>query len=191
MPQYTECARCQKGKRASLIEVACHRIGPQGDIELRGIVKCLVDDHEWPITIRDDVIVSTTQSLPISESAKLSSDVPGGIVQDVQEAERAHFAYCYKASVVMCRRAMQLALVDKGIADGPLGKMLDQARKRNLLTDRTDALVTGIQDYGGGAAHSKEEISAEEARMMIFTTVRVLNELFLPGKRSGTGSNET
>ena len=108
-----------------LLTIDCHRThSTRGRILLEGIVTCEAEEHpdgshSMPIRIRDNVIESTDPGMPISESRNLDSQVPDGIVQDVEEAERAHFTRCYKASVIMCRRAMQLGLIDKDIPDGP------------------------------------------------------------------------
>ena len=104
-----------------------------------------------------------------------------GIKQDIEEAERTHFSQSYKSSVVMCRRALQLDLEDKGGPAGTtLGPLLNWEREQDprLLTERTDAQAQEIKDYGDGGAHRKEEIEPREAELMIFVTVQVLNELY-------------
>jgi hypothetical protein len=93
--------------------VACYR-----DIKLpgyhsnavmfEGIITCLIDRHRRPIKIIDNIISETAPEMPITESTRLSG-VPADIVQDVKEAETCYFNQTYKASVVVCRRALQLA----------------------------------------------------------------------------------
>jgi len=132
----------------------------------------------------DDVVQSTEQMMPILESASLSQSVLAGIVQDIQEAERAHFAQLYKASVVMCRRAIQLGLgaPPHNITDGPFSRMLTdaQAKTPSSLSSRGFVLAEAVKDYGDAGAHRIEEISASDARTAIFSAVKVLNELFPP-----------
>jgi len=95
--------------------------------------------------------------MPVSESTNLTSAVPEGLKQDIEEAESDHFAQSYKSSVVMCRRAIQLGLQEAphGINDGPFSRMLQEARTKTppVLTTRTDSLVEAIKDYGDGGAH--------------------------------------
>ena len=176
------CEVCDDNKRAAAapIAVRCERDNKFKGTVFEGIVTCLIDGHRWPIKMREGHVVFTETALPLSDAVELSANIPEGILEDVEEAKRAHFSQCYKASVVMCRRAMQLSLIEKGIADAPLSVMLQKAREGtpSLLTGSTYALAEGIKEYGDRGAHRVEAIGTEETRVVIFTTLRVLNELF-------------
>ena len=150
------------------------------EVRLEGILTCLDDGHRRPIKVENNAIDETAPSMPVAESAQLHKSVPAGLVQDLEEAERAHFAQCYKASVVMCRRAMQLALENRGASGRTLGPLLEDARKKTppLLSVRADSLAEGIKDYGDGGAHRTEFISPPDAAMMIHVTVVAINELY-------------
>lgn len=149
-------------------------------MELSGVLRCLYDGHKWPIVIRKDVIQSIQTSMAVAESGKLTTNVPDGIVQDIEEAERAHFAFCFKACVVMCRRALQLALEDKGAKGRTLGPLLTDARSKTppILTPRVDALAEGIKDYGDSGAHRTDDIDASTAALVVHITVVALTELY-------------
>ena len=129
-----------------------------------------------------DVIKSTEEMMPVVASPSLHAAVPPGIVQDIQDAERAHFAQIYTASVVMCRRAAQLGLTEPphNIPDGPFTRMIEDARQKTPqpLSARGFMQIEGVKDYGDGGAHRVEEISAADATTAIISTVAVLNELF-------------
>jgi hypothetical protein len=178
-----QCAKC--GQRADL-SLSRYSVGLESrNLEFRGVITCSGDGHQWPMAIKTgNIVQSTEQMMPILESASLSQNVPAGIVQDIQEAERAHFAQLYKASVVMCRRAIQLGLgaPPHSITDGAFSRMLTDARERASppLSARGLVLAEGVKDYGDAGAHREEEISAEDARTAIFSAVKVLNELFPP-----------
>ena len=179
MPNIVTCQECSKQGSKNSAEITMRG----GAIELQALMVCLSDSsHQWPIIMRHDQIWSTHGALPVSESSKLRS-VPKGIVQDVKEAERAHFARCYKASVVMCRRALQLAFEKKLGAENKyltLGPLIDMARKQKkpLLDPRTFSFVERIKDTGDGGAHGSVDIDPQEVGVVIFDTVGVLNELF-------------
>ena len=115
-------------------------------------------------------------------AASLGQNVPAGLIQDIEEAERAHFAQVYKASAVMCRRAIQLGLAapPHNITDGPFSKMLAEARTKTPppLLHRGFVLAEVVKDYGDAGAHRTEDISALDARTAIFSAAKVLNELF-------------
>jgi hypothetical protein len=184
---WVRCVRCEarRDEYHPIIALTCERRNAdEEDVELRGIVTCLKDGHEWPVTLRNNVIIATADALPVSESKNLIGDVPRGLVQDVEEAERAHYAHCFKAAVVMGRRAAQLALVEKGITDGPFQRMIDDAVTATppILSVRAMTLADGIKDYGDGGAHRVEEITASDARHVIYSTVKILNELFPNGR---------
>lgn len=147
-------------------------------LRLDGIVTCLNDNHRRPVTVINNTIDTTAPDMPISDSKGLIA-VPDGVQQDVEEAERAHFSQCFKAAVVMCRRAMQLGLVDKGIPDASLTSMLEQAKKQGILKDdRAYALALGIKDYGDGGAHREDDFTDSEVRAVVFAAVKLLNDIY-------------
>lgn len=76
----------------------------------------------------------------------------------------------------MCRRALQLALIDKGIKDKPLGQMIEEAK--DLLEENTFALTKPIKGYGDIGAHRREILEPQEVGMVIYLAVKMLNEVF-------------
>ena len=186
------CPKCQKQNAMSFTQLS----GGKG-LQIQGMVKCLNDCHEWPITIINNSIAAVAQQLPDASSQNLGK-VPEYIRQDIEEAERALYAQCCKASVVMCRRGLQLAIETFPCAPerqtlGPLLKWA-RAQKPALLSPRADTLAEGIKDYGDAAAHRVEIIDHQTAAMVIYVTVMALNELApkmpLSASQSGTDSSE-
>lgn len=166
------CPKCAS-KGGHYITITC-----RDDAKISGILQCLECGHELPITIVNDCIQQVDLALPGIQSDRLNSSVTPDLIEDIQEAERANYAQCYKASVTMCRRALQLGLIDKGIADGALSKMLEDALKTKLLEQKTYDLATSIKGFGDIGAHRREQLEPEEVNMVIYATVRMLNELF-------------
>ena len=164
---------CPKCSRTTVIEVDC---GPHA--EMMGIIRCTLCGHEWPITISEGCISKLDTALPGAQSDKLDASVPSDIKEDLQEAERAHYAQCDKACATMCRRALQLGLMDKKIADAPLSAMLQEALNKGLIEQKTYDLATSIKGYGDIGAHRKEHLESQEVSMLIYATVKMLNELF-------------
>ena len=167
------CPNCHGEERTAAIIVGCDR-----QAKMWGIVQCLACGHEFPLTIVNDCIQKLDVALPGVQSDRLNSSVTPDIKEDIQEAERANYSQCYKACVAMCRRALQLSLIDKGIEDKPLGQMLNDALNAKLLTQDTYNLSTSIKGYGDIAVHRREIIEPEEAKLVIYTTVRMLNQIF-------------
>lgn len=171
---YVKCPKCYGGTQHAHIEVQC-----RPEARMKGIIKCRLCQHEWPITIDNGYIQELSITLPVSQSDKLGSAISPDLIEDVKEAERCHYHQCYKACVTMCRRALQLSLIDKGVKDKPLGKMLEDAHKvKKLLTDDTYTQAKSIKHFGDIGAHREETIEPEVARLVIFTTVQMLNEIF-------------
>ena len=171
------CPKCQGISRTDKIQLSC-----SGRVTVTGIIRCGVCKHEFPFTMyggqSDSFIQKLDTALPGAQSDRLNPSVPVGIREDIQEAERANYAQCYKASVAMCRRALQLSLIDKGIGDAPLSKMLEQAKVNKTLTDNTYNLATSIKGYGDIGVHRTDQLDPKEVELVIYTTVRMLNEIF-------------
>ncbi len=172
---YVACPNCH-GKTGGRIHEIYLKCGPLAKIQ--GIIQCLSCEHEFPITIVDDCIQKLDVALPDIQSDGLNSSVPSDIKDDVRESEKAHYNQCDKACVTMCRRALQIGLIDKGIADSPLSVMLKEALTQKLLEQRTYDLANTIKGYGDIGAHRREDLEPEEVKMVIYATVKMLNELF-------------
>jgi hypothetical protein len=171
---YFICPKCHGERRTHTIY---SKVDCDSETKIWGIVQCLGCGHELPITLNKGCIEKIDVSLPGIQSDRLISSIPNGIKDDIQEAERCNYYQCYKACVTICRRALQLGLIDKGIKDGPLGWMLEQA-KSHLLTQEIYDLATSIKGYGDIGAHRSEKLEPQEISMVIYAAVRMLNELF-------------
>ncbi len=167
------CPNCQGKKRSDSIILKCEH-----SAKIQGIIQCLRCEHEFPITIVNDTIQKIDVALPGIQSDKLNQSVEADIKEDVEEAERCNYHQCYKACVTMCRRALQLGLIDKGITDTRLSLMLQGALKDKLIEQKTYDLATSIKGYGDIGAHRREHLEPKEVELVIYATVKMLNELF-------------
>lgn len=191
MPPTTMCRECERVSNmdtgsfpgpSPIIELSLRRNGNQRGVELRGVITCLHDRHRWPVTIRDDIMIETGLTLPAAHSRRLSR-VPEELLQDVEEAELAHFNQCYKASVVMCRRALQLALEKKlNLTENrlTLGPLLEKVRKDapTLLDSSHMTFAERVKEYGDSGAHRARHLTPETVGVIIYDTVEVLNYLY-------------
>ena len=178
-----KCSQCiESGASSGSLLSFAHVRG--GRYILTGVLECEIDSHKWHVSLRSgDQLLDAGTELPVSESKKLKS-VGVGIKQDVQEAEEAHFYRLYKSSAVMCRRAMQLGLIDKGIKDGPTGSMLTKARDEGILSDEQAYRIgLAVADYGGKGAHNKEVLAESDARTAVVAAVKVLNDIYRKKKK--------
>ena len=147
---------------------------------IKGILKCGECGHERPLIMYGESINEISAGLPGQQSSKLITNVPKDIKEDVQEAERANYYQCYKASAAMCRRAVQLSLIQKGIKDKGLESMIKEARNREepLLTNDTYNFAFSIKGFGDIAVHRTEILDPDDIPLLINCTRRMLNELF-------------
>ena len=165
---------CPGGRSPGLLQLEV-----AGGFGIKGILSCLGCGHDRSIAMEvspHGTYLQEVACLVGEQSKELASSVPKDIKDDIQEAERAHFAQCFKACVTMCRRALQLALIDKGIKDKPLSKMIADAK--DLFNEKTLTMAISIKGFGDIGAHRKEKIEPEDARIAIYMTVKMLNELF-------------
>jgi hypothetical protein len=175
MPSMVVCSGCEQKGEYCHTEISLVRMAGRG-IEIRGVITCLQDGHQWPVRIDNDAIRQTDTKLA---GFPLTTNVPLGIAQDVEEAGRAHFMQCYKASVVMCRRAMQMGLIEKGIPDGSLLGMLSKAKGEGVIKDEAVyGMAFAVKGYGDAGAHHIEDITDTEVVSVILVTTLLLNELF-------------
>jgi hypothetical protein len=144
---------------------------------IKGILKCGECGHERPLIMDGESIAEISAELPGHQSDNLNPKIAQDIKEDIEEAERALFNQCYKASVTMCRRALQLSLIDKGIEDKRLSDMLNEAKIKEMFTDTTFALANFVKGFGDIGAHRRELVTLDDVKVTIYTTVKMLNEL--------------
>lgn len=170
------CAKCGSGN----IWLMCK------EADITGILKCRVPscNNEHPFTMVNNSLTEFLPSMPAIASQNLSGDIPQDITADIKEAERAEYMQCHKAAATMCRRALQLGLIDKGISDKPLSVMIEEAKKTDLLDDKTYALAISIKGLGDIGAHRKELLERGDIQTLLHVTVKMLNELSTHKKTS-------
>ena len=174
------CASAGAGRALSHMTVTIEG----SPIRMRGIFRCPRDSHEWPFEFSDGTFRELRRDLPVHCSEDLDQAIPEHLRADVREAETAHYHQCNNAAVVLCRRALQLALVGKGIGDKRLSAMLGEADQQRILTSSTAKLAQGIKAFGDGGAHRMAELNPNDVYMTIYATVRLLNELALESEMS-------
>ena len=182
------CAQCERysDRRDNAgMYVTCRRganwHGP--GVELRGILTCLTDGHQTPIHIRDDVLRPPSRTSDLLRASHRLSNVPPEIKQDVQDAEQTHFAFAYKSSVVMCRRAIQMSLIEKQMTDEAIGKMLEKAKPsptgNGVIPEWGEWYrAKKICDAGGAGAHASGDFDPDDIAAYIHDTVQVVNGIF-------------
>ena len=176
MANIAYCVKCQESGNASWVRIDLTQGG--AGIEIRSVLKCNREGHRWPLIMRGQEFFSISPDLPGAQSHRLDLKVPQGIKEDVEEAESTSVGMSYKASVVMCRRALQLALELVLQVEGQtLGPLLTQAKEQSVVDDRIFYLAQRVKDFGDGGAHRVGAIDPNTVAVVIHDTVEVLNFL--------------
>lgn len=153
-----------------------------GNFLLCGTIKCLVCNDERSFSAKGEYIREIGLGLTYAESKRLTSNVFADRKDDIEEAERANYYQCYKAAVVMCRRAIQLALNDKDIPDSNFSNMIEKAHDEQfkLLGDDTYMMVKLVKLFGDKGAHKRDTIAPPDVTQAIHVSVEALNDIFNP-----------
>ena len=133
------------------------------------------------------VVVQPPVDVPISFLKVINSE---RIAQDARRhmltASRQYAAREWRSAMLTCRSAVQAALRDRGVTDGPVGAMVDEAHKQGVIPDEfTRHACRLVTNAGGAAAHGSEGEGPDgrrEALAVIGAAVTVLGRLAaLPG----------
>ncbi|MCE2465664.1 MAG: DUF4145 domain-containing protein [Dehalococcoidia bacterium] len=108
--------------------------------------------------------------------------IPQGILKDFEDASHCVDYGMPRAAAVMCRSAVQGALLAKGIPDDQPQSMVNKARNCGILSEMVKQLCTVAVFLGGKGGHPQadwtDQIGHQEAQQALLVTHRVLLELF-------------
>ncbi len=110
--------------------------------------------------------------------------IPNQPLGDYQEATDCLTVGAWKAAAVMARRAVQGALLAKGIGDDLTHKMIDEAYTRQLISEKQQRLSHTVRFFGGKGAHPQDsevnQLDEIEAVQGLRVTKVLLLALFPP-----------
>ncbi|ARM76140.1 hypothetical protein B6F84_08990 [Acidianus manzaensis] len=122
------------------------------------------------------------------EAENLSGNIPSDIADNYLEAVRCFNANAYRASVVMARRTLELALFRKGLMkekksiwDFIQGEK-EKSSEQRVLSGKVLDLLNAIRVFGNYGAHVSDDmlndITEEDARLTIEILKKAISELF-------------
>ena len=103
--------------------------------------------------------------------------IPPAIVEDFQEAGVCLDAGCFKASLVMSRRALQRCLKAQGCTQHRLVDAINHAIQNSILRKPFETLAEEIRQYGNLGAHPDDdqlENATRESVYQVLEFVRLL-----------------
>jgi Domain of unknown function (DUF4145) len=116
-------------------------------------------------------------------------DIPEVLRADFREAGRCLDAACFKASMVMSRRALQRVLKAQGCEHRKLVDAINAAIKQGVLRKAFHSLAEEVREYGNLSAHPDDDQldnATKEAAEHVMEFVRLIVEEFyeVPSKAS-------
>lgn len=112
---------------------------------------------------------------------------PPTVNEEFIEAQRCYDAEAYKATVVICRRALE-SMADLQQAKGKnLSEKIEDLYGRGLITKGTFEVATQVRQFGNYGAHPKDDllggITGGDAGAILEITQHLLKDVYeIPGK---------
>jgi Domain of unknown function (DUF4145) len=113
----------------------------------------------------------------------VAPEVPKLIGDDFREALRCEWVQAYKASVTMCRRALQASCVELKAKDGKLQDQIDELAAKGAITQSLKEMAHEVRLTGNDGAHPGKDglndVSPNDARDMIEFTREFFHHVFV------------
>lgn len=114
---------------------------------------------------------------------KLDKSIPDKVREDYTEAIKCFDVGANKASVVMCRRALQNSVIDKGAKKGRLVDQIDELYGSQIITKDIKDWAHEIRLTGNIGAHPDEDglqdVTQEDADELIKFMEEYLNYVYI------------
>jgi hypothetical protein len=164
----------ERGKHGySLIVCAVRCIGCKEFMLVRG--SRMTSDGEW----------QAEAFYPLgTPNQNVDEHIPTQIRDDFKEALRCRFIDSNKGTLVMCRRAVQSSLLEKGASKRKkIGEQIDQIARRGLITEPLQKLAHKVRLAGNEGAHPDkdglENVTPDDADAIIKFTREYLHHVYV------------
>jgi ssDNA-binding Zn-finger/Zn-ribbon topoisomerase 1 len=149
---------------------------------LRGIVYCSCGGQAL-FEMKEQVLsfVSEKDIFP-----SLNQSVPQDTQDRFMEAKLCYFAPALRATAVMQRACLELALTEKGFNKGTLEERVEDALKKGQIEKQQYLLAHGTRLVGNDAIHTSKVISPASVLAAFGALSEILNSLFLWGRDKST-----
>ena len=142
-------------------------------------IQCLDCGKILSIKISDS-IVQNVISLEIM--INLHDSVPKDIIDDFNEAQICFNVEAYKATVIMCRRVMEILANHKEATGSNLYEKILFLKNEGHIDEATYNLATGVRQFGNYGAHPQDDIlkfvDRGVADLVIKTVERVIKSIW-------------
>lgn len=135
-----------------------------------------------PVLSQDQGAVVWPNPMP----SDTSSDIPNNIRGNIIEAKKCNSVSSWRATVVMCRRAIQMACLEKGA--NPSDNLISQInylKSSNIITQDLHEWATIVRWVGNDGAHPGGiEPDSEDASSMLDLAEQFLHVLYVAPARA-------
>ncbi len=112
--------------------------------------------------------------------------VPETVLSDILEADRAFQARCYRACVVMVRRAMERACLGAGASGRSLHAMLEDLNAKAVLGRKELYQGQALRLWGNHGAHPQDDglddVTSQQAKLVLETAAALLPAICIDTK---------
>lgn len=124
----------------------------------------------------------------------VDKNVPREVAEDFREAQRCHFIESYKASVVMCRRAIQSSAIALQAKGGRLIDQIDDLFKTGKITEPLKDFAHEVRLTGNDGAHPDKDnltgiVESDSLDMIEFTQEYLHHVYVMPAKLKARNSS--
>lgn len=113
----------------------------------------------------------------------VAPEVPAPIAADFQEALRCAWVNAYRATVTMCRRALQASCVELKAKDAKLQDQIDELASKGVITESLKQMAHEVRLTGNDGAHPGKDglndVSEPDSRDMIEFTREFFHHVFV------------
>ena len=167
------CDWCDRSRRIDLPWNVSYSKRP-GDI-VRGVFICAECSKRSPFELKEDTVTFRPGNQWITP---LDETVPPSVQERYAEAELCMYAAAYRASAVMGRSAVELALVNVGVTKGTLENKIDNALSQGIIGQEQNSLAHGSRLIGNDAVHIGASVSPGEVPAVLSTAANIINHVF-------------
>lgn len=111
---------------------------------------------------------------------QVGDGVPSDVADDFKEAQRCYFIRAYKATVIMCRRALQSSADEQQAKGATLQEQINDLHTAGKITKALQEFAHHLRMTGNKGAHSDVgKISADDALDMLQFTQQYLDHVYI------------
>ncbi len=172
--------------------VKCPRCGelndfPRSYLFYHGKTRCMECGSVFEVHFRGGLIQETPRLLPPDDIDLSSPPVPTEIQMDLKEAGLCFSVGAPRATVVLCRRALE-GVADNLKANGrTLSQKIESIYERELITKPVYEASTEIRVFGNYGAHPGkdllEDIDSDLAEDVLYFTREVVDDVYVKPDR--------